>query len=475
MLIPVDRDAPVPLSRQIATYLEELIRRGHLPPGTQLPATRTLARMLDVNRKTVETAYEELAARRLVSVRPGRAATVRTSIPERPELDLPFRPARGRDPFPGAAWATPEPPSKGVIDLAGVTPRLRHFPAAALRRFHEEALAQGGPVFTPPPPLGEAVLRRAAAGLLAQGGVLRAAEEIAVFASRAEAFAAVLDLFVPAGALVLLDAPVDPEIGAILRERGVPTELLPAANDSLASALAEHPDVRLLVATTGPSCLPAPPPGLVRRRALLDAIRERHLPLLEDVTGGEHSPAPPIPPLAALDPSGRVLPLCDLSDEVGGDLTAAVLAVTPKALERLRARVGPTARRPDRLSQRVLAGALEWSGRARVQRQLRERRRLLAPSVQKTIRRRLPSLPEPELSSGADAVLLRLPEGLSAEEIRVEAASRGVLVRTAADCGVTATTADFLMLDLTRHEEGEILLAIRALGEIAEAMLHPTT
>lgn len=292
MLIPLDRDAAVPLSRQIATYVEELIRRGHLPGGTRLPATRTLARTLDVNRKTVETAYEELAARRLVAVRPGRAAIVRTSIPERPELDLPFRPSRGRDPFPAGAWATPEPPSAEVVDLAGVTPRLRHFPAAALRRFHEEALAQGGPLFTPPPPLGEAALRRAAAGLLARGGVLRPAEEVAVFASRAEAFAAVVDLFVPAGDLVLLDAPVDPEIGAALRERGVRAELLPAANDALRSALAERADARLLVAMTGPAGLPAPPPDLVRRRALLDAVRERHLPLVEDVTGGEHAPAP---------------------------------------------------------------------------------------------------------------------------------------------------------------------------------------
>lgn len=106
-----------------------------------------------------------------------------------------------------------------------------------------------------------------------------------------------------------------------------------------------------------------------------------------------------------------------------------------------------------------------------MQRQLRERRRLLAPSVLKTIRRRLPSLPEAELSSGADAVLLRMPAGVAAERVRAEAASRGVLVRTAADCGVTSAETDFLWLDLTRHEEGEILLGIRALGEIVDAML----
>src|SRR5262245_22358641 len=133
MIIPVDRDAPVPLSRQIASYLEELIRLGHLSPGARLPATRTLARTLDVARQTVESAYEELAARRLVAVRPGRAATVRQAIPESPELDLPFRPVRGRDPFPAAVWASPAPSAVEVVDLAGIGARLRHFPAKALR------------------------------------------------------------------------------------------------------------------------------------------------------------------------------------------------------------------------------------------------------------------------------------------------------------------------------------------------------
>ncbi|HBH00706.1 MAG TPA: PLP-dependent aminotransferase family protein, partial [Candidatus Rokubacteria bacterium] len=62
MNLPLDRDKPVPLARQIQAHLERLIRERLLAPGAKLPATRELARTLGVNRATVALAYEELCA-----------------------------------------------------------------------------------------------------------------------------------------------------------------------------------------------------------------------------------------------------------------------------------------------------------------------------------------------------------------------------------------------------------------------------
>jgi len=66
MRIPLERRAVgggrVPLSRQIQSHLERLIREGKLAPGVKLLATRELAHDLGVNRTTVATAYEELIA-----------------------------------------------------------------------------------------------------------------------------------------------------------------------------------------------------------------------------------------------------------------------------------------------------------------------------------------------------------------------------------------------------------------------------
>src|SRR3989338_6680977 len=58
--LPLDRDKPVPLARQIQAQLERLIRERLLAPGTKLPATRELARTLGVNRAPVALAYAEL-------------------------------------------------------------------------------------------------------------------------------------------------------------------------------------------------------------------------------------------------------------------------------------------------------------------------------------------------------------------------------------------------------------------------------
>jgi len=46
--------------------LEELIRSGSLPPGTKLPSSRTLARILGVSRNSVLEAYELLSTEGIV-------------------------------------------------------------------------------------------------------------------------------------------------------------------------------------------------------------------------------------------------------------------------------------------------------------------------------------------------------------------------------------------------------------------------
>ena len=46
MNIPLDRDKPVPLARQIQAHLERLISERLLAPGVKLPATREMAQRL---------------------------------------------------------------------------------------------------------------------------------------------------------------------------------------------------------------------------------------------------------------------------------------------------------------------------------------------------------------------------------------------------------------------------------------------
>lgn len=56
----------LPLYKQIANYLESRIINGEFPPGSRLPSERELAHQLDVNRSTVNAAFEELRSTGLV-------------------------------------------------------------------------------------------------------------------------------------------------------------------------------------------------------------------------------------------------------------------------------------------------------------------------------------------------------------------------------------------------------------------------
>lgn len=80
-LVRLDRSSPVPLYRQIAAALVNEIRNGLLGAGTHLPGSRELAKILQVHRKTVVAAYEELAAQDWIQVHPRKHVMVSQRIP----------------------------------------------------------------------------------------------------------------------------------------------------------------------------------------------------------------------------------------------------------------------------------------------------------------------------------------------------------------------------------------------------------
>ncbi|MBT2512930.1 GntR family transcriptional regulator [Arthrobacter sp. ISL-30] len=72
----------VPLFEQLRLRIIELTDNGMLPPGTRLPAVRSLAGQLEVAPHTVARAYKELEAAGIVQTR-GRHGTVVSARDER--------------------------------------------------------------------------------------------------------------------------------------------------------------------------------------------------------------------------------------------------------------------------------------------------------------------------------------------------------------------------------------------------------
>ncbi|MBA2371801.1 MAG: GntR family transcriptional regulator, partial [Chloroflexi bacterium] len=74
--LPLRRDDPQPLHRQLERELRTAIRVGRLAAATAVPSSRALARQLGVSRGVVVEAYEQLTAEGYLSSRPGGATTV---------------------------------------------------------------------------------------------------------------------------------------------------------------------------------------------------------------------------------------------------------------------------------------------------------------------------------------------------------------------------------------------------------------
>jgi GntR family transcriptional regulator/MocR family aminotransferase len=114
LYLPIERDDPLPLHRQLEHGLRTAVRTGRLPAGALLPSTRALAEQLGVSRGIVVEAYEQLVAEGYLASRPGgstrvarSAATVQERAPKAAGdgYDIDFGPGRPElDLFPRSAW-----------------------------------------------------------------------------------------------------------------------------------------------------------------------------------------------------------------------------------------------------------------------------------------------------------------------------------------------------------------------------------
>ncbi|PYF72851.1 aminotransferase-like domain-containing protein [Pedobacter nutrimenti] len=80
-LIHLDRTSGTAVYLQIAYQLINAIQRGVLVPGIQLPGSRLLSESLEVHRKTVIAAYDELDAQGWTEIRPNKGTFIGTKSP----------------------------------------------------------------------------------------------------------------------------------------------------------------------------------------------------------------------------------------------------------------------------------------------------------------------------------------------------------------------------------------------------------
>jgi len=311
----LDRNSPVPLSRQLAAALRRAVAEGGFSAGARLPSTRALSGSLGLARSTIVAVFEQLAAEGYIEARPGSGYFVPApSAPAGPPAAAHESPAAPRPlsrhgeklrdvPLP---WrTTPRPFESGHADI---DPRLiatwKHLASRALSGRSRLSWGYGDPQ-------GEPALRHAIAEYLAAArGVRCRAEQIVVTSGTQQGLSLAARLLLDAGDPAWVEDPCYRSAFDILRAaeaRIVPVRVDEQGLD-IAAAPPNEPAPRLVYTTPSRQYPLGMAMKLPRRMALLAWTEAAGAWIVEDDYESEFQhPSRMLPALQGLDRAGRVI------------------------------------------------------------------------------------------------------------------------------------------------------------------------
>ena len=443
--IPIDREKPVALARQIQAHLERLIRDGHLGDGVKLPATRELAKGLGVNRATVALAYDELVAAGHARAHVGQGTFVVSAVaPPRPAPEMRVRtPINWTGLLSRSArivaaeedrWRRV---SSGEVDastvsFAGGMPDSSLFPTEAFRHVLNRVVREEGDVLLQYyPARGYPPLRKYLARYLLRFGVETTPDEMLIVNGSQQGFDLIARTFVDPGDFVAVEQPTYPRALQVFRAAGAQMLAVPWAREG------PRPDVleRLLDRHTPklfycqPNC--HNPSGLSitpdTGRRLLAAAARREVPIVEDgFDPSLYYGRRPATPLKALDADGVVIYIGTFSKILFPGLRLGWVVAAAPVIERLVEAKQLADLHTSALLQaavhRFCERRLLDRHAARVAAEYGQRRTLLVEAL----RRRMPAGVTWTEAEGGFSLLLTLPPGLDAATLLPAAIARGV-------------------------------------------------
>jgi DNA-binding transcriptional MocR family regulator len=339
-----DKQADLPVYKQIVKRLEEQIVSGELPPGTTLPAERVLARRYGVNRGTVSAAYEELRASGLVQSWQGSGTWVSRHLWGVQHVPNWHKYTNGGAFLPALPLVKRIQEvvfDPAIINLAKAEQAPSMIPSLAASDRAE--LEQSGFRLGYAHPKGNADLRRQIAEHVGeQYGIVASPEEILVTSGAQQALHLISLCLLSPGDAVAMEGPsytysLPLFTSAGLRLYSLPMDEQGAEVEKLYELYQAH---RIRMVFVNPTY--HNPTGVVwsesRRRRLLEICRELRIPVVEDDAYGALTlpgcPTPP-PPIKALDANGVVLYASSLSKTVAPGLRIGWLIGPISVIDRL--------------------------------------------------------------------------------------------------------------------------------------------
>jgi GntR family transcriptional regulator/MocR family aminotransferase len=345
--LSLDRCGRQPLFLQITRAIVDDICRGRLRPGDMLPGTRTLAASLKVNRVTVLTAYDELAAEGWITAHKSLGCSVSPQLPQNvaaPAAKGPFEltPAY-RLPSAPVVRRSPEH-LRGMLVFGASSPDARLLDVEPLARAYRRALRKTGrQLLGYATPEGHPRLRAAIATMLATcRGIPASAEHVFVTRGSQMALSLIARAVLGPGSAVAVEALGYRNAWQAFTAAGA--ELIPVPVDRGGldiSALARVVETRAISAlyTTPHHQFPTTVTmSAARRLELLELARARGFAIIEDDYDHEfHYDGRPVLPLASLDRAGVVVYVGTFSRLLVPGIRLGFIAGPQALLERLGA------------------------------------------------------------------------------------------------------------------------------------------
>jgi GntR family transcriptional regulator/MocR family aminotransferase len=477
MHIPLDRNSKKALYQQVQDYLRANIETGQLTPGTRLPATRKLAKDLDVSRITVQNAYANLESEGLIANREGSGAYVMEPVKVKTAVidTFPSWPLwqQNLPEIKNQTQPASQPPHPDLISFTGVGDP-RQFPIkdfhkslrAVMQQKGNEALSYGalGSGYLP--------LRQTITHILASQGIQTRPDNVLITSGSQQALALVCQILLKPGDAVVVEKPTYNTGLDLFRAFNLKIVSAPVDADGMQLEQLEpllqqhHPKLLYTIPNfQNPSgvCLSGE-----RRRQLLALAARYNLPVLEDdFVGDLRYNGRSLPAIKALDPDGRVIYVGTFSKMLMPGLRVGYLVADGPIFNSLVQLKQVSDLTTSTLIQHTLD---DYVSVGRYQAHLRRSIRLYRQrrdAMLTAIKQHLPTDVKVTPPQGGLFVWLRLPEAHSTVDLLPLAAKAGVAYAPGSwFFPEPAEGARFLRLNFATQTPEDIDKGIRRLGKI---------
>lgn len=391
------RQSAAPLHVQIMQYIRDKIAGGEWPVGTRIPSQRKLAEAFKVNRSTVVTALEELAAAGMLEGCRGGG----TRVVNHTWGALAAKPPTNWDDYVKSGIHRPNLPAVQEINRAEFHPGIVRLGTGELSPEllpHREMssvlhrVADRTPSLGYGEPMGDPQLRELLAARLRKLGIAASPASVLVVSGALQALQLISVGLLEQGSAVLVERPsylysVPVFQSAGMKLRGIPMDGEGLRADLVGAYARQYSASLLYTIPTFHN-----PSGTLmteqRRRQLMDAVEAEGLPVIEDDVYRDLWLDEPSPrPLKARDTAGNILYLGSLSKTVSPGLRIGWIAGPQPVLERLADIKMQSDYGSSTLSQQAAA---EWLGSGwyeqhmeRVRDQLKARRAIMLGCLDK--------------------------------------------------------------------------------------------